>query len=354
MKNNGMSFAAEPSSAKNKVCKEDKLSMPVCEGSLVSIAMCTYNGERFVKEQLDSLIAQDYPNLEIIIIDDRSTDSTFDILKEYEVAHSHICVIRNEENLGFVRNFEKAISLCSGEYVSLCDQDDIWLPHKITTLVNNIGDAGLIYSAVQMIDENGAYIDKIYPPSNRLDGNCHMGLLFRNCAVGHTCLMKRSIVNEALPFPAKIYTHDHWIAFVAAATSGIIAYPEILSLYRDHENNVLLRNKQRRGSENKSRRMIRTFHERIKFIKAIGELECLLTTDRNLIQRVRKAYGKFPRCYFNKKLQKILIDHREQLLPIYQDEKKAIQRLCQGLWRFRLKQIEKKTKNYIRGSKNTK
>jgi hypothetical protein len=69
---------------------------------------------------------------------------------------------------------------------------------------------------------------------------------------------------------------------------------------------------------------------------------------------VRKAYGKFPRCYFNKKLQKILIDHREQLLPIYQDEKKAIQRLCQGLWRFRLKQIEKKTKNYIRDPKSTK
>lgn len=349
-----MSFAAEPSSAKNKVCKEDKLSMPVCEGSLVSIAMCTYNGERFVKEQLDSLIAQDYPNLEIIIIDDRSTDSTFDILKEYEVAHSHICVIRNEENLGFVRNFEKAISLCSGEYVSLCDQDDIWLPHKITTLVNNIGDAGLIYSAVQMIDENGSYIDKISPSANRLDGKCYMGLLLHNCVHGHACLIKKDIVNMALPFPATIDTHDHWIAFVAAAGDGIKASSEVLSLYREHETNTMLGNKQRYGDANKINRMIRIFQERIEFIEAAEKLECLRPTDRNLIQRIRKTYNRFPRCYFNRKLQKILIDHREQLLPIYQDEKKAIQRLCQGLWRFHLKQIEKKTKNYIRGSKNTK
>jgi glycosyltransferase involved in cell wall biosynthesis len=305
---------------------------------LVSIAMCTYNGERFLREQLDSLITQDYPSLELIIVDDRSTDSTFEILQEYEKKHPCIRTIQNEENLGFVRNFEKAILHCTGEYIALCDQDDIWLPHKITTLVNNIGDAGLIYSQVKRIDENGTLLDKDLIRSNSLEGKCHLSFLFKSGIPGHLCLMKKNILSKALPFPEEISVHDRWITFIIAASCGIKAYPEVLSLHRKHGENAVLGINSRSGGS-KCAKQKQQFSECMNFLNAVLKSDCLSLNDRRLIEQVRQAYSRFPRCYFNRKLRKILIDHREQLLQVYRDEKTAIKRLCYGLWKYRLREI---------------
>ena len=87
---------------------------------LVSIALCTYNGEAYIKEQLDSLIDQTYPNCEIIIVDDCSKDGTVGILKQYADKYPQIKLHINGENLGYTKNFEKAINLCNGDYVALC------------------------------------------------------------------------------------------------------------------------------------------------------------------------------------------------------------------------------------------
>ena len=112
---------------------------------LVSIALCTYNGEAYLKEQLDSLIDQTYPNCEIIIVDDCSKDGTVDILKQYANEYPQIKLYINSENLGYTKNFEKAINLCNGEYIALCDQDDIWDKNKISIMIHRIGDNILIY-----------------------------------------------------------------------------------------------------------------------------------------------------------------------------------------------------------------
>lgn len=120
---------------------------------LVSIAMTTYNGEKFIKKQLDSIINQTYKNLEIIICDDGSTDKTIDIIKEYQKKDKRIKLYINEKNLGFSKNFEKAISLCKGDYIALSDQDDIWELDKIETMVKNINDAILVYGDEKLIDE---------------------------------------------------------------------------------------------------------------------------------------------------------------------------------------------------------
>jgi len=109
-------------------------AIPPSDAALASIAMCTYNGEKYLREQLDSLVAQDYPNLEIVIVDDCSTDSTPQLLEEYAGQHPNFTIHQNEQNMGFRRNFEKALKLCSGEIISLCDQDDIWFPNKISAL----------------------------------------------------------------------------------------------------------------------------------------------------------------------------------------------------------------------------
>jgi glycosyltransferase involved in cell wall biosynthesis len=305
---------------------------------LVSIAMCTYNGERFLREQLNSLIAQDYPNLELIVVDDKSTDSTFDILQEYEKKYPYIHTIQNDKNIGFVRNFEKAIQHCTGEYIALCDQDDIWFPHKITTLVNNIGDAGLIYSQVKRINENGTLLDKDLIRSNSLEGKCHLNFLFKSGIPGHLCLMKKEVLSKALPFPEGISFHDRWIIFITAALCGIKAYPEVLSLHRKHGKNAALGINSRSG-RSKCAKQKQQFSECMTFLNAVLKSDCLSPEDRRLIEQVREAYSKFPRCYSNRKLRKILIEHRDQLLQVYKDEQTAIKRLCYGLWKYRLRKF---------------
>src|ERR1700743_1857825 len=105
---------------------------------LVSIALCTYNGAAYIEEQLDTLVNQSYPNCEIIVVDDCSKDNTVKILSEYADKYPQVRIHINEKNLGYTRNFEKAIRLCKGEYIALCDQDDIWDPQKIEMQVNGI------------------------------------------------------------------------------------------------------------------------------------------------------------------------------------------------------------------------
>src|ERR1700761_5678732 len=95
--------------------------------SLVSIALCTYNGEQFIDSQLDSILAQSYPNIEIIAVDDCSTDATWEVLQDYAQKDKRVRACRNEHNLGHTLNFQKAIALATGEYIALCDQDDIWV-----------------------------------------------------------------------------------------------------------------------------------------------------------------------------------------------------------------------------------
>jgi glycosyltransferase involved in cell wall biosynthesis len=107
---------------------------------MISIAMCTYNGERFIKEQLDSILNQTYKNFELIITDDDSSDKTITIIKEYIKQDKRIKLYQNNSNLGFIKNFEKAISLCSGDYIVLADQDDIWKVNKLEIFLEQIKD----------------------------------------------------------------------------------------------------------------------------------------------------------------------------------------------------------------------
>ena len=116
---------------------------------LISIALCTYNGEKYLREQLDTLVDQTYKNLEIIIVDDCSTDSTMQILEEYAEQYINIKVYQNKKNLGYIKNFEKALSLCLGEYIAMSDQDDSWALNKIEYLVGLIKDNQLIYEDIQ-------------------------------------------------------------------------------------------------------------------------------------------------------------------------------------------------------------
>ena len=204
------------------------------EQPLVSIAVCTFNGSCHLEEQILSLINQTYQNLEIIIIDDRSTDGTLDILKLITAKDRRIRLYENLENLGYVKNFEKAIGLCKGEFIALCDQDDIWCLNKVESLLESIGPAALIYHDSEFIGEDGVSLNKkMSEILNMYHGDSSLPFLFYNCVSGHSLFMKASLRNSFLPFD-KIFYHDWAIAFAAAENGGIRFFNETLVKYRQH------------------------------------------------------------------------------------------------------------------------
>lgn len=206
----------------------------------VSIALCTFNGEKFIEKQIQSIQSQTYPNIsEIICVDDRSTDRTVAILESLQKRDHRIKVVVNEDNLGYIKNFEKALSLCGSSYIALSDQDDVWNPEKVDKLIAAIGDSPMVYSNTEYIDEQdqktGGKMSDF-----RLLGACDscLNFIFFNGIAGHTMLIKREVLRSALPFN-QIVPHDYWLAFHATKLGKIAYVDEPLVGYRQHTSNVL-------------------------------------------------------------------------------------------------------------------
>ena len=127
----------------------------VLDSKKVSIVVCTYNGEKYLRDQIDSLLVQTYPIYEIIIQDDGSTDGTWAIIEEYVEKHPKLIRgIRNEHNLGWNQNFYAAIMNATGDYIACCDQDDYWMPDKIERQVQEIGNK-LLHVCSSYLWKNG-------------------------------------------------------------------------------------------------------------------------------------------------------------------------------------------------------
>lgn len=204
---------------------------------LVSIAMTTYNGEQFLREQLDSIYSQTYTNIEVIVCDDCSSDATVDILREYEFKHG-LKVVVNQKNLGYAKNFEKAISLCSGTYIALCDQDDIWLPTKIEVLTREIVGYSMIYSDASLIDDKSELIATSRNKFYRICEYSRMPakrFLLRNYIMGCTSMFRRDIIENKLEVPNYV-PHDWWVAILAIKRDGIRYFNDVLIQYRLHES----------------------------------------------------------------------------------------------------------------------
>jgi hypothetical protein len=205
---------------------------------LASVALCTYNGGKFLAEHLESLLQQTYPNIEIVVADDASTDDTLNILNHYARLDARIKVDVNPQNLGFTRNFERAMARCRGAYVAPSDQDDVWAPEKISALVSALGASSLAYCDSTLIDERGEpmgpCMSQVVPMLSTDDPAI---FAFGNCVSGHAMLFRRELLDRALPVPCGFF-HDWWIAAVAASAGGIAFCPQALVLYRQHGANV--------------------------------------------------------------------------------------------------------------------
>jgi len=208
------------------------------EFPLVSVVLGTYNGEAYLHEQLRSILAQTWPALEIIAMDDGSRDRTVDILREYAGRDARIRVVVNERNLGFVRNFEKGCRLAAGTYIALCDQDDYWFPEKITRMVGVIGGYPMVYCDSDLCDE------ALQPLGRRISelvryqsfDDCRQLCVFSRM-YGHATLITRDLFERASPFLEEV-PHDGWLAYHATLYGGVLYLPEVLVKYRQHAGNV--------------------------------------------------------------------------------------------------------------------
>jgi glycosyltransferase involved in cell wall biosynthesis len=207
----------------------------IADRTLVSIALCTYNGEKYLAKQLDSIFTQDYLNLEVIVVDDCSMDNTLNILKEYQKRHNNLQLIINDRNLGFNQNFKKALSLCRADYIAIADQDDIWFKDKISLSMQHIGDNLMLYHDSEYIDNNGLSLHKSTSSHHRfVAGNCAQNLIYYNCISGHACLIKRDLLTLTPPFDHLLY-YDWWLAYTAACTGKINYITNKLVKHRKHD-----------------------------------------------------------------------------------------------------------------------
>lgn len=204
---------------------------------LVSVVICTYNGERFLREQLDSLLAQTYPLLEFIVSDDHSTDQTPAILEEYAKKDSRFRIFIHKENLGPNKNFERAIQLANGKYVAICDQDDHWAPEKISRLMEAWRpETNFIFCLSGKMDERGVDLKRPAPAVFYSDIDKLHTLVFNTPVNGHACIIKKEFAISCMPFPADIY-YDWWMSMFAASEGVIQCLPQTLCWQRMHGNN---------------------------------------------------------------------------------------------------------------------
>lgn len=207
----------------------------------ISVAMATYNGEKYIGEQLDSIARQDLLPMELVITDDGSTDGTLRIAEEFaRNAPFPVRIFRNEARLGYADNFLKAASLCQGDLVAFCDQDDIWMEQKLAVCSRSFADAEVVLAAhsAETFSDSGAR-GRRFPQFRTRTIKTGRSNPF---AFPHGLVMV--IRKELLSIiqtpcrPARVRAHDQWLWFLAASTGKIATVADPLVLYRQHQSNM--------------------------------------------------------------------------------------------------------------------
>lgn len=239
---------------------------------LVSIAMTSFNGEKYIEAQLNSIINQSHKNIEIIICDDKSSDNTINIIKKYIQKFAFIQLHINKKNLGYAKNFEKAIKLCSGKYIALSDQDDIWENNKLQKQLESIRETENTYPNIpvlahcdlSMINEDNNIFNNSYFKYRKykLKKEKDLGHILGPCGVmGNTIMFNKVLKEKILPFPPYIENHDYWISLINEIYGRRITQDDKLVKYRIHSTNTS-NNKNKLQKNNKLINLLRKISKR--------------------------------------------------------------------------------------------
>ena len=201
---------------------------------MISVCIPTYNGEKYIQRQLDSILAQLAINDEVVISDDGSTDKTIEIIKGFQ--DKRIRTFKNEINRNPVLNLENALKQAKGDYIFLADQDDYWLPNKILNTLKLFEKYDLIVCNGYIVDQDENIIHQSYYDWKGSAPGFFKNLR-KNSYIGCALAFNKKILANALPFPRHHIMHDFWIGMVAELTGRILFLDEHLFCYRRHSEN---------------------------------------------------------------------------------------------------------------------
>lgn len=236
---------------------------------MISVCIATYNGSKYIKEQLDSILCQLSYDDEIIISDDNSTDNTLNIIKEINDSRIKIVIFkRDKSNIQPIHlvttNFENALKYAKGDLIFLADQDDVWLPNKVKVMSKYLDVYDYVVSDCYITDANLniKHNTRFYKGSH-FTKNRWMALILPTPYQGSCAAFRRCVLNRSVPFPKGIQSHDRWIGYIASFFYSYIIIPDSLILYRRHEYNTST------ATENNKSSIFTKVKARIEYIFAL-------------------------------------------------------------------------------------
>jgi glycosyltransferase involved in cell wall biosynthesis len=248
----------------------------------VSVVMCTYNGAKFIREQIDTILAQTYPLYEFLIFDDASEDETYSILEGYAANNKIIRVYQNKINIGFSNNFKNALLTAKGDVIALADQDDIWQANKIERMLSEWDETSLLIycNSIRIKDQIPVNLlpDAAY---RRFEGTNAKKIFLFNTVSGHAMMIKKQLIDIAFPLPDEVY-YDWWFAIVAAYNGGVKYVEETLVFQRVHSNNVTIED----GLDHTQKEQRNAFKKMvIKHLKKFKKAPNIPFNDKNFLDK---------------------------------------------------------------------
>jgi glycosyltransferase involved in cell wall biosynthesis len=296
--------------------------------SSISIVMATYNGENFIAEQLESIVNQTIAPLEVIIRDDCSTDNTIAIIETYW-SKLPIRLERSAENVGYIKNFELALSLAMGEYIVFCDQDDIWETQKLERLMEGLNGYSLAYCNSSLVDSNGKSLRKTLKEklkNNFISTHSPLAFVYDNCVSAHAMIFHRSLVQQLIPFPKHLF-FDAWIAANAASVNGVHYIDLPLIRYRQHSSNTVSGSNKVKSSfikkiALKAENKLKDHHNFACIISDMLQMSSLSAKDRDVLQKLQEGHLSFGKCWFNVSMYRTLVENEGIIFAITKKKSK--------------------------------
>ena len=262
----------------------------------VDVLLATYNGEKYIREQIESILNQTYKNIRLIISDDCSKDNTPEILKEYEKNDNRVELYIQEENLGVVKNIEFLLGKVKDKYYMLSDQDDVWKEQKIEKSVEKLKNENLdlVFGDLEVVDEN---LNTLYGSFNKfmkLDRKIEKYIdsyklqYLYNCITGCTIISRKKLIDKILPLPnnSKYMVHDYWMGLMVALNGKIGYIKETYIKYRQHGNNQV-------GIEKKSHKFKELEQVRNLFIEVkLGIFTAYVQNEDKFPEKLKKQNKK--------------------------------------------------------------
>lgn len=249
----------------------------------ISVCLAAYNGARYIRGQIASILPQLLAGDEVVVVDDASTDETVAILDSFQ--DDRIRIVRQDHNCRVLKTFEHALREARGDVIFLCDQDDIWMPEKVDTVMHAFKtdpSVTLVLSNGELIDSDGRSMGRTLYSCDRVPLGVVSNLI-KNHYQGSAMAFRKEILEALLPFPKGIPMHDSWIG-LGNAIMGCAAYlPDKLILYRQHDKNV---------SKRKHGTILRMIAQRFSLmLSVLFRLGVLLRVRRRLQKQVQILEG---------------------------------------------------------------